>query len=187
MLNEQSVARYLMALNDGQVIAYPTEAVFGLGCDPDNEQAVQSLLDLKQRPWDKGLIVIAAHYQQLESYIDDTSLSKQQRLQILSGWPGPITWIMPASKRTPKWLTGQFRSLAVRVSDHPVVQQLCLAYGKPIVSTSANLSGQPPARTAAEVFSQFGKDFPTINLPVGDRSNPSEIRDAMTGQLIRQG
>lgn len=187
MLNEQDITRYLALLNNEQVIAYPTEAVFGLGCDPDSERAVQLLLDLKQRPWDKGLILIAANYEQLQSYIDDTQLSDKQQSQILEGWPGPITWVMPALKSTPRWLTGQFSSLAVRVSAYSLVRQLCLAYGKPLVSTSANLSGQPAARTTDEVFSQFGKGFPTINAPVGGRLNPSEIRDAMTGQLIRQG
>jgi L-threonylcarbamoyladenylate synthase len=84
-------------------------------------------------------------------------------------------------------LTGRFNSLAVRVTDHPLVVELCNAYGKPLVSTSANLSGQPPCRTTAEVYAQFGADFPVVDGATGGRQNPSEIRDALTGELFRQG
>lgn len=177
----------LQALNNQQVVAYPTEAVFGLGCDPDSEQAVEALLALKQRPRDKGLILIADSYAQLLPYIDDSQLSAERREQIFASWPGPVTWVMPAKPSTPQWLTGRFTSLAVRVSDHPLVKELCRQYGKPLVSTSANLSAQPPCRTAAAVKLQFGQSFPVLEGDVGGRQNPSEIKDAATGELIRQG
>lgn len=180
-------ASIIGALNNQQVIAYPTEAVFGLGCDPDSEQAVNALLALKQRPWEKGLILIAADYQQLLPYIDDSALSEPQRAAIFASWPGPVTWVIPARPETPRLLTGRFSSLAVRVSDHPLVQQLCRQYGKPLVSTSANLSGQEPCRNADEVMQQFGAAFPVLVGSVGGRLNPSEIRDALTGEQIRQG
>ncbi|ELY1864979.1 L-threonylcarbamoyladenylate synthase type 1 TsaC [Serratia marcescens] len=175
------------ALHQQQVIAYPTEAVFGLGCDPDSEQAVNALLALKQRPWEKGLILIAADYVQLKPYIDDSALSEQQRATMFASWPGPVTWVLPARPETPRLLTGRFSSLAVRVSDHPLVQQLCRQYGKPLVSTSANLSGLEPCRSADEVTRQFGTAFPVLAGEVGGRLNPSEIRDALTGEQIRQG
>jgi len=184
---DNSLNAVLEALRLQQVIAYPTEAVFGLGCDPDSEQAVEGLLALKKRPKDKGLILIADSYQQLLPYIDDTLLSESQRQHILSSWPGPVTWVMPAQKSTPEWLTGRFTSLAVRVTDHPLVKELCQKFGKPLVSTSANLNGQPPCRIAEEVRQQFGEDFPVLAGYVGGRENPSEIRDALTGNLIRQG
>ncbi|WP_392587681.1 L-threonylcarbamoyladenylate synthase type 1 TsaC [Serratia ureilytica] len=175
------------ALHQQQVIAYPTEAVFGLGCDPDSEQAVNALLALKQRPWEKGLILIAADYAQLKPYIDDSALSEQQRTTMFASWPGPVTWVLPARPETPRLLTGRFSSLAVRVSDHPLVQQLCRQYGKPLVSTSANLSGLEPCRSADEVMRQFGEAFPVLRGKVGGRRNPSEIRDVLTGEQIRQG
>lgn len=178
----------LLGVLEGEgVIAYPTEAVFGLGCDPDSERAVHALLALKQRPWEKGLILIAANYQQLLPYIDDAQLSSAQRATVFARWPGPVSWVIPALATTPRWLTGRFDSLAVRVSDHPLVQALCLQYGKPLVSTSANLSGLPPCRTEEEVRAQFGATFPILSGVVGGRSNPSEIRDALTGELFRQG
>ncbi|MFC0227871.1 L-threonylcarbamoyladenylate synthase type 1 TsaC [Serratia aquatilis] len=180
-------APIITALENQQVVAYPTEAVFGLGCDPDSEQAVMALLDLKQRPLDKGLILIAADYSQLTPYIDDSVLSEQQRAAMFASWPGPVSWVVPAKSQTPRFLTGRFSSLAVRVSDHPLVKQLCLQFGKPLVSTSANLSGKEPCRNVAEVIQQFGESFPVLVGHVGGRLNPSEIRDALTGEQIRQG
>ncbi|RAT10932.1 MULTISPECIES: L-threonylcarbamoyladenylate synthase type 1 TsaC [Lonsdalea] len=177
----------LKNLEDHKVIAYPTEAVFGLGCDPDSEIAVQRLLDLKRRPWQKGLILIAAEFQQLELYVDVSALSEAQLSSVFSTWPGPVTWVMPTKPSTPQWLTGEFTTLAVRLSDHPLVIELCRRFGKPLVSTSANLSGKPPCRTAKEVFEQFGKAFPVLEGAIGGRQNPSEIRDASTGAMVRSG
>ncbi|OFS11743.1 L-threonylcarbamoyladenylate synthase type 1 TsaC [Hafnia sp. HMSC23F03] len=184
---ESSLANVLNALKNEKVVAYPTEAVFGLGCDPDSELAVHALLDLKQRQWEKGLILIAANYEQLLPYVDDAKLSGERREEVFSYWPGPVTWVMPAKATTPQWLRGRFSTIAVRVSDHPVVQNLCLQFGKPLVSTSANLSGLEPCRTAQEVRLQFGDAFPVVDAEVGGRLNPSEIRDALTGELFRQG
>ncbi|MFJ5431871.1 L-threonylcarbamoyladenylate synthase type 1 TsaC [Pectobacterium actinidiae] len=186
-VSDELMIPVLRELQNEQVIAYPTEAVFGLGCDPDSEVAVNRLLALKQRAWQKGLILIAADFSQLAPYIDDSALSDQQKAIMFSTWPGPVTWVLPAKRTTPQWLTGQFSSLAVRVSDHPLVKALCQRYGKPLVSTSANLSGQPPCRTAQEVSQQFGDGFPVLVGDVGGRMNPSEIRDVLTGELIRQG
>ncbi|MCW2477060.1 MULTISPECIES: L-threonylcarbamoyladenylate synthase type 1 TsaC [unclassified Symbiopectobacterium] len=186
VVNEQPVS-VLQELIKQNVIAYPTEAVFGLGCDPDSEAAVMQLLALKQRPVEKGLILIAADYQQLTPYIDDSQLSAEQKSAMFASWPGPVTWVMPAKPGTPRWLTGQFSSLAVRVSAHPLVRELCLAFGKPIVSTSANLTGLPPCRTVQEVLAQFGEAFPVLLGETSGRQNPSEIRDVLTGNLIRQG
>ncbi|MBD2802812.1 L-threonylcarbamoyladenylate synthase type 1 TsaC [Xenorhabdus sp. M] len=177
----------IKALKEEKVIAYPTEAVFGLGCDPDSEEAVQELLALKNRSWAKGLILIADNYERLLPYIDDSQLSDKQKETMFSFWPGPVTWVIPAKKTTPIWLTGKFETLAVRVTDHPLVKQLCSIYEKPLVSTSANLSGLEPCRSVEEVRQQFGKRIPVLEGEVGGRKNPSEIRDALTGNLYRQG
>ncbi|PTF27312.1 L-threonylcarbamoyladenylate synthase type 1 TsaC, partial [Staphylococcus epidermidis] len=113
-LQRDAIAAAIDVLNEERVIAYPTEAVFGVGCDPDSETAVMRLLELKQRPVDKGLILIAANYEQLKPYIDDTMLTDVQRETIFSRWPGPVTFVFPAPATTPRWLTGRFDSLAVR-------------------------------------------------------------------------
>ena len=176
----------LQALQQGGVIAYPTEAVYGLGCDPDNEAAVMALLAIKKRPVEKGLILIAANYSQLLPYVDDKAIPPEKRYQIFSSWPGHISWVLPASKTAPKWLTGQFDSIAVRVSAHPVVQQLCSAYGKPLVSTSANLSGQPAITDKAELQQSLGDKLSAI-MPgsLGSATQPSQIRDALSGNIVR--
>lgn len=176
----------LQALQQGGVIAYPTEAVYGLGCDPDNEAAVMALLAIKQRPVEKGLILIAANYSQLLPYVDDKAIPLEKRYQIFSSWPGHVSWVLPASKTAPKWITGQFDSIAVRVSAHPVVQQLCSAYGKPLVSTSANLSGQSAITDKAELEQSLGNKLSAI-MPgaLGGATQPSQIRDALSGNIVR--
>lgn len=185
---KQNIQQACQVLLSGGVIAYATEAVFGLGCDPDNETAVHKLLQIKQRPIEKGLILIAAEWQQLTPYLDISSLKHEQLQRALDSWPGPYTWVFPAKTTTPKWLTGQFSSLAVRVSAHPQVQALCQLYGKPLVSTSANLTSFPACRTENEVRLQLSERIDYI-LPgeVGANPNPSEIRDVMTNQLLRAG
>ncbi len=176
----------LQALQQGGVIAYPTEAVYGLGCDPDNETAVLALLAIKQRPVEKGLILVAANYSQLLPYVDDKAIPLEKRYQIFSSWPGHISWVLPVSKTTPKWLTGRFDTIAVRVSAHPVVQQLCQAYGKPLVSTSANLSGQPAITNVIELAQSLGDKLAAI-MPgaLGGATQPSQIRNALTGDIVR--
>ncbi len=178
----------LKALQQGEVIAYPTEGVFGVGCDPDNNSAIQKLLDLKQRPKEKGLILIAASYEQLLPYIDESQLTKQQIETVHQSWPGPVTWVMPCSDIVSDWVSGQFDSIAVRVTDHPLVQKMCNAFGKPLTSTSANLTGEPSCMTTSEVEQQLGDKLVAIlEGETGGRDKPSEIRDAKTLKVLRQG
>lgn len=170
----------------GGVIAYPTEAVYGLGCDPDNEHAIRKLLELKQRPWEKGLILVASDFSQLRAYIDESQLSAEQRQGALDKWPGPFTFIMPIKPNLSPLLSGQFNSLAVRVSGHRGVQALCQALGKPIVSTSANLTGQEPAMSVDEVIKQFdGKIDALVTGELGTELKPSTIVDVLSGKVLR--
>ncbi|URJ32666.1 Sua5/YciO/YrdC/YwlC family protein [Blochmannia endosymbiont of Camponotus sp.] len=176
----------LIQLSQGKVIVYPTESVFGLGCDPDNKKAIFTLLKIKNRSWKKGLILIAANYTQLLKYIDDSCLNASQLSRVFATWPGPVTWVFPSKSNSSYWLTGQFSSLAVRVSHFEPIQRLCLAFGKPLVSTSANLSGQPPTRTIAEVHDQLGHNISIMHEDIFGSPNPSTIRDVMTGKIIRE-
>lgn len=174
----------LSALRDGQVIAYPTEAVYGLGCDPDNEVALQRLLEIKQRDPDKGLILIAAEFAQLQPYL--ASVSVEQLQVCLATWPGPYTWLIPKHQGLSHLLSGRHATLAVRVTAHPIASALCRAFSRPLVSTSANLAGQPPARTAAEVRLQLSDKIGCIVEGEVDRTaSPSEIRDLLTNEIIR--
>lgn len=186
-VNSLNITDLVKKLYQDQVIIYPTESVFGLGCNPDSKIATYTLLNIKNRSWKKGLILIAANYTQLRKYIDDSYLNDYQKSFIFSTWPGPITWVFPARLNTPYWLTGQYSSIAVRISQFKPVQRLCLSFGKPLVSTSANLTGYPPVRTVTEVYNQFGSyhDISMMNENILGLPRPSEIRDALTGKIIR--
>lgn len=185
--NELNESPITLALKNEGVIVYPTEAVYGLGCDPDSEAAVMKLLDIKQRPVEKGLILIADNYGQLLDYVDDAKIPMDKRADIFSSWPAAVTWVMPAKSSTPKWLTGQFDTIAVRVTSHPVVKQLCQDFGKPLVSTSANLTGQDPVLTLDEAKHAFGdKVAAYVEGALGGNTKPSQIKDAFTGKLFRE-
>jgi L-threonylcarbamoyladenylate synthase len=175
--------RAVRTLRAGGVIAYATEGVWGLGCDPFNESAVRRVLDLKQRSEAKGLIMIAAAVRQIDAWL--TGLDAPQRAAVLATWPGPYTWIVPVAD-APLWLSGEHKSLAVRVSAHAGVQELCRAWGGPLVSTSANRSGQPALMSAQAVRQEFGDELDFI-LPgeLGGDARPSEIRDALSGVVLR--
>ncbi len=175
----------LNAFENGRLLVYPTEAVMGIGCDPDNEDAVNALLKIKQRPVEKGVILIAATYSQLLPYVNDNAIRPDRRSDIFSSWPGPNTWLLPKSNTAPSWLTGQHSKIAVRVTNHPVVIDLCNRLKKPIVSTSANLTGQPPATTLEEAKAVFGNSVDYVEGSVGGASKPSVIRDGDTLEVIR--
>ena len=173
-------------LRAGGVIAYPTEAVFGLGCNPRDAAAVYRLLAIKRRPVNKGLILIASEFSQLEPLLEPLEAEQRQRLQ--RSWPGPVTWVIPARAGTPVWLRGRHDTLAVRVTSHPIASALCQAWGGPLVSSSANVAGQPPAVTALALRRRLpsGIDY-IVPGRVGSATRPSEIRDLRSGQVIRAG
>lgn len=169
----------------GGIIAYPTEAVYGLGCDPLNPDAVHRLLAIKARALQKGVILIAADFGQLRPFVAE--LEAERMAEVHASWPGPVTWLLPAAPNVPAWLTGGRETLAVRVTAHAQTAALCRASGMPLVSTSANRAGRAPARTALQVRLHCpGVD---LILPgaTDRRARPSEIRDARSGKLLRAG
>lgn len=171
-------------LRAGGVVAHPTEGVMGLACDPLNSAAVMHLLRLKQRDISKGLILIADHYERLNPYL--APLAEWMDRRVLASWPGPVTWILPAAKGLPVWLTGGRDSLAVRVTAHPVASRLCQTFGDALVSTSANRSGRPPALNVTAVRARLGDavDYCLAGALQTPR-RPSEIRDGYSGELLR--
>jgi L-threonylcarbamoyladenylate synthase len=181
-----SVGEAAACLRRGEVVAYPTEAVFGLGCDPENEAAVSTILSLKNRPVAAGLILISDSYERLRPYVLETSGEVLE--QALSSWPGPLTWLFPKSARAPRWISGEHETIAVRVTAHPVCRALCAAFEGAVVSTSANPSSAPPARTAEAVADYFGEGLcGIVEGAVGGATSPSEIRDLLSGRIIRPG
>ncbi len=177
--NTTSAARCIL---DGGVLAYPTEGVYGIGCNPADEQALNRLLAIKSRDSDKGLILIAANTAQLSPWM--ATLSGEQLRRIGTSWPGPVTWIVPARERTSGLLTGGRSTLAARVTAHQPVIDLCLAADTALVSTSANLSGHPPARTP-EALSELAGIDGFLQGPLGTLSTPTPIYDVVSGSQLR--
>jgi L-threonylcarbamoyladenylate synthase len=168
----------------GGVIAYPTETVFGLGCDPFNAAAVLRLLELKQRSSTHGLILIASDFTRLEPLLQPVSPEVNNRL--METWPGPVSWVLPCLPEIPLWLRGRHPTLAVRVTSHPLARSLCEAWNGPLVSTSANLRGKPPATSAMGVRMAFDDSLDYIlHGRVSRSGKPSEIRDGLTGRVLR--
>ncbi len=172
------------ALRSGSVIAYPTEAVFGLGCDPLNATTVAQLFALKQRPSAQGVLLIAADFDQVRDFIGVVPADALARAR--ATWPGPYTWVFPRSATTPAWLAGEHAGIALRVTAHPLAAQLCHAFGAALVSTSANRHGEAPARDAAQVRASFGDRLGYIlDGATGGLEKPTPIRDAISGEFVR--
>ena len=184
-----SVAEAAACLKDGQVLAYPTEAVWGLGCDPYNEQAFHQILKLKQRPIEKGVILLAAHISQVEHLLQD--LTTEMREQVIESWSNDrpaeraITWLLPAHQEIPAWIKGDHPKVAVRVTNHPLCMALCQAFGGFIVSTSANPAGLEPARSLQDAIRYFDQNLNYLNGDLGLSQQPSRMIDAVSGAIIR--
>lgn len=181
------IEQAVRVLQQGGIIAYPTEAVYGLGCDPHDLAAVKKILTIKQREKNKGLILIAASFDQIKPYIQ--ALEKDIEEKLLASWrdsPNPITWLVPVKIEVSDYLSGQFDTLAVRVTKHPLVKELCNEFGGAIVSTSANRAKQEAARTSDQVKHIFENEVDFILEGETDpHAQPSEIRDALTDKIIR--
>lgn len=178
-----SPRRLAAHLRRGGLIAYPTESCYGLGCDPDNRQAVLRLLKLKRRPQHKGLILIASHYHQLTRYLLPQPLEGQQKLS--QDGARAITYLMPAKASCPRWLRGAHDTLAVRLTGHPYAKLLCRSVNSALVSTSANRSGLRPAKTFAQCQRLFGSKVMVLPGRVGRRRNPSTICNWADGRIAR--
>lgn len=171
-------------LDDGGVIAYPTEAVYGLGCDAWNEHAVLRILALKQRPVEKGLILLIHQWEDLFPLIQEIS---DDALDLVKAtWPGPVTWVFPKSSEVPDFLSGAHPGIAIRMSKHPVAHALC-QHG-PIISTSANRAGEPPFRDVDALWTEFyagGLDG-IVEGSLGGLLTPTVILDVLTQQKWRE-
>lgn len=199
-----SVIQAAKWLKEGELLAYPTESVWGVGCDPYDKEAVQRILDIKQRPQAKGMIVITDSVARLTPLLEPLDVSLRQ--QIIKSWQidgdsvhtqvqQAHTWLLPIPTRLaisiPSWITGQYQTVAVRVIAHPIIRQLCqqmVSMSNPfglLVSTSCNPSGHPPASTFDEAYAYFGKRICYLQAETLGYTLPSQIRDAKTGLIVR--
>lgn len=178
------IAEAAALLRAGGVLAYPTEGVYGLGCDPDNHAAFEKIFALKRRPPEQGVLLIAASLEQVRPWIGEAPDAAFDRANAI--WPGAHTFIFPRAPRVPDWVAGGHAGIALRVTAHAPSAALCRAFGGPIVSTSANRHGESPARSAANIRAIFG-DEPdgVIDAPLGGLDRPTPITDAVSGAIIR--
>ena len=165
------------------MFGYPTDTIWGFGCHPLIGHAVARILDIKQRPSHKGLILLSSRLEYCAAYID---ADPEQLCPILESTTKPTTWLVPANESCPDWLCGEFPTIAVRITDHPLLQQICERLEAPVVSTSANRSGKAPVRNSLQMRRQFGTDLDYIVTGFatgGDR--PSEIKSLFSGEILR--
>ena len=166
------------------MVACPTEAVWGLSCDPFSELAVAHLLQLKRRPEGKGLILVAATMSQLEWLLRGLPAAQRARLEL--SWPGPTTWLIPHNGRVPPWIHGDHDTVAVRVSAHPAIAALCRTWGGALVSSSANPAGAQAAVHAFQVRRYFGDRLDYLIPGVtGGAARPSVIKHLVSDEVVR--
>lgn len=183
MSTEFALRHAIHCIRNGGIIVYPTDTVYGIGCDPLRADAVDQINAIKGRDAGKGLILIASRIEQLDKLID---VPDQNDRATLVGEAEPTSWVVPASIDAPGWITGDHHSIAVRISSQPEVVRLCDQLGHALVSTSANPSGQKPATTALQLHRYFDArvcSFVISSHPFTGRS--SKIRDLKSHRLLR--
>ncbi len=173
------------ALAAGKIIAMPTEAVYGLSVDATQHRAVAQLINLKGRSHHKGFICLFDEWDSVVNWV--MPIAQAQLFEIFKTWPGPNTWVFPASHAAPFWICNHDGSIALRKSAHPLVAELVAAYGRPIVSTSANPQEQSPAKTAEQVSNYFPNNEIELIMrgELGNQARPTKIREAISGKVIR--
>lgn len=181
-----SISDGVKLLKNKYVIAYPTESVFGLGCDPESKTAVKRLLLIKNRSINKGFILVTHSYSHIEHYIEDYWLELYKK-KLFSHWEKEDTILLPSKLSVPNWITGDSSLIAIRISKHKVIKNICINFGKPIISTSANVSGQSSCRTISELKCQFGKKLNIVKGSLGKNKHTSRIINIITEEYIRNG
>ena len=184
MPSQSQINKAVETIQIGGVIAYATEAVYGLGCDPDNTHAIQKILDLKGRNAKQGFILIASQVSQVEKYLG--GLSPQEKHLLEKQWPQPTTLILTANESVSDLITGGRKTVAVRITAHQDTKELCEALKHPLISTSANRSGKAAITHAWQIQEQFsdGIDY-LYPSTLGDANKPSTIIDAKSGKILR--
>jgi len=151
MPSDFSIRHAASIIRQGGILAYPTDTIYGLGCDPYNPDAVNRLSEIKHRPLNKLFILLAADIDQLKGLIDiDT-----EQQDIIATQKSATSWIISASKTAPEWLTDNDNNITIRISQNLVVQKLCRHLGHAIISSSANLTGKTPAQNSLQIHKYF--------------------------------
>lgn len=143
---------------------------------------MRRILHIKHRPQAKGVILIAANIDQLRPFVEESALLAAYQAGY---WPGPVTLLLPAAPRCPIWVRGQHRSVAVRITDHPIARDVCNKVGHALVSTSANRAGQQPIKHTRELLRRLGAKMRRVAGRIGNAKRPSRIIDWSSGRVVR--
>jgi len=191
--NREKLASALAALRRGEVIAFPTETLYGLGADALNFSAVEKVFQLKGRDPDNPFPVLVADRAMLDSLVAETT--QLAELLMTRFWPGPLTLVLPARADIPRPLVNRHGGIGVRLSSQPIATELVRLLGRPVTATSANPSGQPGARTVAQAQSYFaGKidnylDGGVLNSPTGSTVaavSKDKVKIIRAGEISRE-
>ena len=184
--SEENIRKAAVIIRLGGVVIYPTDTVYGLGCDPANVDATRRICEIKGRA-DKPLPLACSDLETARRIVEFNPIAERLAERF---WPGPLTMVLPARVDYPIWVTHGARTLGVRVPDHQVARRLAKLSGGVIVSTSANKSGDPPPKTAQEAAEQIGEEVDLI-LDAGPAPlrQPSTVIDLSGDELwiIRPG
>ena len=187
-MDDPKIVKAAEILKQGGVVIAPTEGLYGVSCLASNDRAVERVIKVKERSSAKGLIVAVSSFEMAQSLIDFSKLISGNIDFMLSMWPGPHTFIVPAAKSVSSLVTGGRDNIALRFTAFSTLQRLCELSGGPLISSSANISGQPPLMTLSDLNAVFGGKVDYIlDLPCQGLKGPSSIHDAITGKLLRKG
>ena len=180
-----SIKRLSKAVENGAIIAYPTDTIWGFGCHPLRASSVIKILNIKQRSVAKGLILLSSRMEYCAPYIDP-DLSEEQIDLVQQQNRHPVTWLVPAARSCPVWLRGDFSTVALRITNHPFIEAICSEMHSPIVSTSANRHRRSTIQTALQARQQFGEELDYIVTGFNTGTNrASEIKSLTTGITVR--
>ncbi len=184
-MNILSIREGIDELNNGEIIAYPTEGVYGIGCNARNLKSVIKIAELKQRPIEKGMIILISDLKIIKDWI--VGLPEEEIKKLYTEYSGyTYTWLLPKSLNCPYEVSGDSDCLAVRITQHPVAKALCLSLNAPLISTSANPQSLPSAKTVEEVSKYFnGKISGIVSGEVGSLRDATRIQNIKTDQFIR--
>jgi len=187
-LDERQVKRAAEVLGNGGIVVYPTETVYGIGCDPLNREAYSRILRLKGRDESRPMLLLACSVAQVEEFAGGLPDVVSRLADVF--WPGPLTMVFRPEKRLPDYLYGPGDGVAFRVSPHPLASLLAFEFGAPVVSTSANRTGEPPLTTYSDALREFGDRVDVVLEGSGEMNGaPSTVVDLTSGEvkILREG
>lgn len=170
-------------IRSGRVVAYPTETVYGLGVDPFSRGAISALFEIKGRAENQPVLLVAADEEQVRRVASNVSATAAAFMRAF--WPGPLSLALPKTPALPDELCAGLPKVCVRIPACETARSLCRLSGMPITSTSANRSGEVPARMPGEIM------LPGVEACIDggklEPSLPSTVFDPDSGEILREG